>query len=506
MRNIVRSISLSVIAALSLASCGAGGGGGGSPQQIPQTPDWQGTLIPVSSQSVSAVTAFLQSVPSDTTNVYYEIFPGQANAWTLSETDFSLLDGFGNQFFYALDLTVGTANLNNEVVTLNLPAQSYNELSFYTPYLGTDDGVKIAAVSDGVSFGLASLQSGWIAPVKLGSYAAFLNATSDSRLQQTIDLTSLPTNTTVTLSWQDAVSLDTGAFTDYTPNYRVVVYEQNGTPHVVYQTPIGTPLGQTLIHTNIQLDAYAHQRITLSFEERSSTSPATQAYAIIDNVSIKDIRNKEYITHGDFETGTLAGSGWTTNTPQEVQNVTSGSRTLDGLDVTRSFYAAPNKLWGRWVDVFTNPSLATAVTTTITYLTSLGSGGAGIIYTSTSGTKAITSWDAVTGSRDIGWVFGNKLVSSATYTSDNGTGTVGSDLVEVAFNITVPPGGRVALVNFIIMDGTDTGGKAPIGDITKKAATIDNEAAAILTHFWDDPQHQYLRGMTQQQVDAIKNF
>jgi hypothetical protein len=509
MRKAYSMLAILFIAAMTLAACGGGGGGGATtppPVTPPTTPDWQGTLI--TSPSVSPVTAFRQSVVSDGTSSYYEIFPGQANAWTL-DTDFSLSDGFGNQFFYAMGLIVGLSDLVNE-----LP-QSYAELTFYTPYLGAADGVKVATASTGTSIGLASLG---LSSVITGTHAAFINATSDSRLRQTVDLTSLPTGTTLYLSWNHAVSLDMGAISGYDPSYQVVLRREDGTllrQSPLYNSSSGTPGdgavdSQSLVNV---LNQYAGQKIVLSFEIRSSTSgflsslppvpPFTpcRTYAIIDAVSIKDINNNEYIINGSFEDNGGSLDGWTTNTPQEVQNMTSGARTLEGLTVRRSFYTAPNKLWGRWVDVLEN-NTASDINRIVKYETSLGYNGAGIIYSSSTGTKSLTAWDNAGGSRDIGWVFGN--ASSQTFTSDDGTGTVGNDIITASFNITVPAGGRTAIVNFILMNGRATGNVAPVGDITKKAAAIDAAAADILSSFWTDTQ--YRRGMTQQQVDAIRNF
>jgi hypothetical protein len=67
----------------------------------------------------------------------------------------------------------------------------------------------------------------------------------------------------------------------------------------------------------------------------------------------------------------------------------------------------------------------------------------------------------------------------------------------------VPAGGSVAIVNFIIMSGTDTGLTAA-GNPAVRATDIDNTAAAIVANFWTDTQ--YRTGMTPQQEAVIKNF
>jgi hypothetical protein len=296
----------------------------------------------------------------------------------------------------------------------------------------------------------------------------------------------------------------------YAPSYRVVVRNQGGDLRQVLLPAPQTDLPDT--HVGISLDNFAGQTIVLSFEEQSSTNSwgwqpgQIRQYAIIDNVSIKDKNNNELLVNGDFSSNL---TGWKTNDPQELQNMTSDSRKLEGLDVKRSFFTAPSKHWGRWVDVFSN-STGSPVSRTITYDTQLGSNGGGVIYTSTSGTTSLTSWDSRAytsgvpgvpdGSRDIGWVFGN--ASSVNFISYPNIGS--SDIITVTFDITVPAGGSVALVNFIIMDGHDTGGETPIGyDSAKKANAIDVVATDIVKNFWID-KPQYLQGMTQEQIVAIK--
>jgi len=500
MTTMNRSIALMLFAALTLAACGGGGGGGSTPPPPPPPPPaWEGQLI--TNPSVSPITAFRQTVVSDGTSSYYEIFPGQANAWTL-DADLGLIDGFGNQFFYALQMTVG--GLTGSLFPID---QDYSELTFYTPYLTATDGIKAAAVSDGSSVGF-SLLDPTITNVKTGTYAAFINATSDSRLQQVV---SLPTTTPISLSWKDAVSPDEGAIPGYGPSYRVAIRDLSGSLLRSVETTTSNHRQDHDPGTILVLNQFAGQTIVLSFEFRSSTSSlatppygqfsmTSQTYAIIDDVSIT-ANATEYVTNGTFESGNL--TGWTTNSPAEIQNMTSGSRNLEGLDVQRSFYTSPNKLWGRWVDVYENKT-GSDITKTVVYETALGYNGAGIIYSSSTGTKSLTAWDNATGSRDIGWVFGNTNAGSVVFTSDDGTGTWGSDFIDVSYNITVPAGGRVAIVNFILMDGRATGNVAPLGNLTKKATAIDAVAADILSNFWNDTQ--YITGMTQQQVDAIKNF
>ena len=77
-----------------------------------------------------------------------------------------------------------------------------------------------------------------------------------------------------------------------------------------------------------------------------------------------------------------------------------------------------------------------------------------------------------------------------------------------------------ALVNFVLMDGTDTGytffsanpgyvpGSSPaiypVSDPSARASQIDIESANIVNNFWTAAQ--YRNGMTQAQLNAVKNF
>jgi hypothetical protein len=256
---------------------------------------------------------------------------------------------------------------------------------------------------------------------------------------------------------------------------------------------------------NISMDAYIGQSVIVSFESSSHTESAR----LIDDVSLTDSNSTQYITNGDFETGNL--TGWITNEPDELQNMTSDSEILAGLTVTRSFYTVPDKLWGRWVDVFTNETAA-AITTTIAYSHNLGSDSYGILYL-TPGTdgQALTGWDASADSgydpdsssndRDFAFVFGD--VNEVVFTSATGLDAGdGSDDITHNYSITVEPGETVAIVNFVVMNGIDTNMTAT--DETALATEIDTEVTNILTNFWTD--NQYRTGMTQAQIDAIINL
>jgi hypothetical protein len=483
-----KKLSIMVLAALSAALLVSCSGNDNKNTQKTNTAPVLGT--PISSPTVSPVTSFGQSLVSQDTgtdNGSYDIFPGQPNVWDIAR-DFSLGDGNDDQFDTALQLVVGPTGTF-------LPDQNYSELTFYSPMMGSADGVKVAAVSDGASMGISSALT--------GSYSAFLNATSFSRLQQAVDLSGA--TGPILLRWNHNASMYGGDMPGFTPHFRVVVRDFL-TGNELEELSATTV--DELYSAAPFLTTYAGQKIILSFELQDVPRDWANRGAMIDDVSVKDNNGAgtERVVNGGFESGDL--TGWSANSPAEVQNMTSGERSLAGLNVKRSFYTVPNKLWGRWVDVFENPSMSSAVTATVTYHTNLGSDYCGVIY-ETPGTagKALTSWDTTWDDRDIGLVSG--VVSSQTYTSTTvldplwmNNNCDGSDDIYVEHVITVPAGGKAALVHFIIMGSHDTGLTAT--SVADRAAEIDSEAAAIVNNFWTDGQ--YRTGMTQDQIDAIKNF
>ena len=418
---------------------------------------------PITTPKYTPVTVLGQFIPSSDGAVA----PGMANYWDI-DTDFSIDD----QFDTFLGLSVGATAFPAD--------QVQSELIYYTPAMDAADGAMTVSVSNDTT--------SWHDPIA-GNYSAYLYPTGNSILKQTVNLTAA--TGTVTFSCSLAGFSGVGNIPGGPDTFRIVVRNRAGAERAVLYSATNTSVNPVFA----DLTPYLGEIIVLSFEHNGQWEPI-----VVDNVSVLDSNTTEFITNGSFESGTLAP--WTVNPAANMlQNVTAGIRTVEGLEIIRSFYTVPNKLWGRWVDVFSNPTGAD-ITTTVSYSNNLGSDYFGIIYsTPNANNQAVTSWDGSAFDRDIAFVYGN--ATSVTFTSDDGLGNGnGSDLIPTTYNITVPVGGTVAIVNFIVMDGTDTGQTAV--DITATADEVDAVAAAIVTDFWTDPQ--YRKGMTQKQIDAISNF
>ena len=436
--------------------------------------------------AVTGNTIFRQTVAMEDSDTY-EYFPGQANVWDIYP-DFSLYDGGDDQFDWVMELYVDGSPF---------PLQDYADLSFYTPAVSTGEGIKVAAVVDGVELNYNNW--GGILAIN-GSYSVYLNDIHDGRLYPQVDLSGA--TAPVQLAWSWDVQVDGGDF-GMPASLKVVV--RNPADDSVLQT-LQTVTSIDSDSYTADLSAYVGQSIIVSFEISSSGYGPN----LIDDISLTDAATTEYMVNGDFETGIL--SGWSTNAPNELQNMTSGAETLSGLTVTRSFYTVPDQLWGRWVDVFTNETAAT-ISATVSYEGDLGSDDYGILYlTPETLGMSLTGWDgeaqedppspaSSSNDRDFAFVFGN--VDNLDFTSataiDAGDG---SDFIEHSYDIAVAPGETVAIVNFIVMNGVDTGETA--ADATARATAIDTEAKRIVDNFWNDGQ--YRTGMTQAQIDAIENF
>lgn len=438
-------------------------------------------------EGVVGSSSFLQLVPVEDTDV--SLFPDAANYWDL-EPNFSLSDGSDDQFDGALYLYAGTLatkpatwqTLDDETWDLEeFPwDQEHSELTYYEPTLGAA-ALPLAAVADETETYLGVLE---------GTYSAHIAPTGDSRLQQAVDLAGA--TGAVTLSWVDSVN----AYTYY--------FDEGAMYRVVLRSPTTGEILETALSTNsssgpheLDLTAYAGQRVVLSFEFRS----AVWGYALVDSISIQDEGAAEFVANGDFETGDLAG--WTTATAGLSQNVVSGARTVNGLEVTRGFYTAPGSLWARYVDVFANPGAA-AVTADVVYYTNLGSDDAGIIYDTPGATgRAITSWDGNGSDRDLAIVYGN---GQAFYDSSELLATYdGSDSVYILHTITVPSGGKVAIVQFVLLNGIDTGSLETTVDATARAVEMDAAAAAVANGVGEDPA--FLDWMTaDQRAATIANW
>jgi hypothetical protein len=464
--SFARSRAVPLLLAVFLALTASGCKLFGSNSDNSSTP----AAAPAPAPTFNPVTVFNQTIAA--TDGDWTPFPGQANYWDI-DSDFSLSDGYDDQCDGCLNMTVGGTDFPFD--------QDYSELTFSSPTMGSADGVIAATVTDGNDSDAYVIND---------TYSGALGPISNARLQQTLNLTAA--TGTVSLSWNDDWNLNTGNMANEPdPVYQVVLRDTSGN---LLETLFDTDGNGT--QGSADLTAYAGSSVVLSFERNG---PAYADYVVVDDVSVTDGGAVEYVTNGDFETGDL--TGWTANSPSERQNMTSGVRNLEGLDVTRSFYTVPNKKWGRWVDVFENNTGA-PISTTVTYYSNLGSDNYGIIYyTPNTGNQALTTWDGGTGDRDVGFVFGN--ATTVDFTSDDGIGNGnGSDGITHTYDITVPAGGRVAIVNFMIMNGTDTGSTAV--DITDLATDIDTEAKLIVDNFWTDGQ--YRAGMTQAQINAIENF
>ena len=400
--------------------------------------------------------------------------PGQANYWDLSR-DFTLNDVSCDQFDGALTLSVAVGGTSN-----TFPSdQTYAELTALGPEMGVADGLKLVSFSTDPNF------------VLHGTTTAYLHAVPNARLQQTLNLAGAVG--ALTLSWNGNVGSTSDMFNDEPGFVQVVLRDtaSNLLTTLYRQDSSGT----AGTWGNASLTAYAGQTVVLSFEQYCVSQGTS-----IDDVSVTDSAATpvQFVVNGNFEAGS---TGWTVPAAKSAQNIRSGSRTLMGLTVQRTFYSQPNLLWARWTDTFTNPTAA-AINAVVSYDNNLGSDNAGIIYPTPGATlKSLTSWDGSGSDRDYALVFGAADV--VTYKSASALNTYdGSEAPQFQFNISVPPGATVTLMNFIVLTGTSTWMGAV--DVTAKATEADTQAADIANNF--RPNLAYQRGLTQQQLDTLKNF
>jgi len=502
-----RKFSLTMVGAAVLAGCGGGGGGssGGfafpsiasapppapapaptpGPEVVPPAPapvPDPGPVVPTAPElatptSLPAGAAFLQTIAA--TDGDSSMAPGQANIWDLDQ-DFAISDGGNDQFDGALHLYVDVGGQQEQFPS----DQTYQELTAMGPEMGASDGVKAVTFTSDAQF----LQTS-------GGYA-YLHAGAEVRLQQTLNLASAVGG--VTLAWSGVPSQGNvgSPLADPAQHGQVVVRDTAGTLLATLFRVDGS--GTSGTWGSASLATFVGQTVVLSFEQR-----VWAAGSAIDNVSVKDANTTEFVVNGDFEAG---GSGWTVSASKVSQNVRTGVRTLNGLEVQRTFFTQPNLLWARLTDVFHNPTAA-PIMAVVSYETNLGSDGSGIIYPTPGATqKALSTWDyksngGAAGDRDIGFAFGTADV--VEYTSATALGTTdGDDDVRFKFNVSVPAGGTVTLMNFLVMTGTDTGLTAT--DITARATQADTQTADIANNFRTN--FAYQRGLTQAQLDTLKNF
>jgi hypothetical protein len=99
------------------------------------TPDETEPLVLGEAAGGTGNTAFLQTVTMQDTDTN-EYFPGQPNIWDIDD-DFSLNDGGDDQFDGVMYLSVDGNDF---------PSQAYSDLTYFTPAMTIDNGIKVAAV------------------------------------------------------------------------------------------------------------------------------------------------------------------------------------------------------------------------------------------------------------------------------------------------------------------------------------------------------------------------
>jgi hypothetical protein len=451
-----------------LAGCGGSGGNPGAPAAAGSgTPPALAPLSPSASPVVKAAlragTVFTQTVPAADGGL--EAAPGQANYWDLTRS-FALEDGFDNQWDGALQLKTFDGQTQEQFPF----DQTFAELTASGPTLTEADGVRSVTI--------------------VGTRHALLHPVPGARLRQTLDLRQAVAP--VVLDWTGSYYAGPYNFTDE-PYFWQVVVRSLQTGEVLATLYRDSAAGFVGNYRTARLDAFVGQGIELSFEQ---SNPANGTR--IETVSARDANGTQFVVNGDFSAGL---TGWTAPIPEVLQNVQSGMRMLHGLEVRRAFYTQPNVLWGRFTDSFTNPT-ASPISLTVQYVSILGSNGAGIIYGTPGATsRALTSWDGAAKGRDVGLVYGDG--ASVTYQSASALATAdGSRDILVNYPITVPAGGTVAIAQFLIMTGVDTGRGA--ADASARATQVELLAADIANQFRTASIYQ--RGLTQAQLAAIVNL
>jgi hypothetical protein len=377
-----------------------------------------------------------------------EVFAGQADYWAIDQ-DFSFHQSFASLFSNALLLGTGTPTQPPSVSSLltDFPTfapfpfdQTALEVRFLSPRFTAADGVVTAAASDGVQMAVTTIS---------GARSGFLSGTSDSRLSQTIS--GLDPAAVTTFTWTHAAFMQVGylAGSDadpFEPRYQVVLRDATG-------TQLGDPLFVST--TDVVLAPVSVGRfgvpaqVVLSFELHAEAN----SYVELDDVSVDAGGGPALVPNGGFEGSSLDPlDPWVASSGAESQNVRSGVRPVGApaLSVSRTIYAPPAAGWARVVDVFDNEGAATVATSAVyeTVLSALDP-----LAIVTAGGAAVVGWDgsALKTGRDVGIVVGN-----GTAYVDNGALTAGS--VFVVHDLVVPPGGKVAIVQFVVQLGGAEGG------------------------------------------------
>lgn len=461
-----------------LSGCG---GQDGLPAGAPVTPAPGVPLNPelATPTLLPAATVLSQSLVNHDNDT--GVGPGQANFWDLTR-EFSIGNGWNNQFAGS-GAGVGTGALALSVRVGGSSAsfdadQTFAELTPLGPEMTQADGLKVVSITTDP-------------PFQSSGTAAFLHPVPQARLQQTLDLRVATGR--ISLQWAGGWGAQRGNFADESAFMQVVLRDISGRLlSTLFRTDSG---GQSGTWGFAWLTAFLGQVVVLSFEQ-SNHGQGTS----IETVSVTDENAppRSFAVNGDFSAGL---AGWTASQTRGAQNIRSGARTLRGLEVQRSFYAQPDQPWARMTDTFRNSS-ASPIVARATYVSFLGSFGAGVIYPPAGApTKSLAVWDGLGTGRDAGFVFG--AADSVAYTSASALNTLdGSNLVRVDFDITVPAGGTVTLANFLILTGRNTWIGA--ASTAARATEVDAQAAAIAAGFRTDALYQ--RGLTQQQIDTLKNF
>lgn len=466
------------LAVLGLSGCGGGGGSAvesGAPNPAVTTPNPAPVLELASTTTLPKGTQFMQTRAAQGGR---ELAPGQANVWDL-ENGFSLQDGGDDQWDTAFNLSVAVGT--NPSTSWDDPAfggrQASSELSAYGPELGVADGLKIVSFEPG---------------------RAFLHPIKGSRLEQAINLGGA--TAPITLRWtqlninwaQAAFFFGTSEFPDEPFSFSVAFRpDSGGAPVTLFQYAL---TGMTGTPGQADLSALAGQAGTLSFEYVA----ASKYPVVISSVSILDDDGHEFVANGQFATT----EQWSVPDVKVSQNIQSGVREVNGVQIQRMFFTQPNALWGRFTDTFRNVTTG-SLDVAVRYSIDLGSDDRGIIYnTPDANGRAITSWDTTSNlwDHDVAVVFGSP--ATVAYTSADFAGSGGRDTVDITFSLTISPGETVTLVVFALMSGLSTGVSATSAGA--RATELDTVAADIANNFRSNVAYQ--RGMLSSQLSTLRNF